>query len=107
MPTIGLTFKGGLSAVIWTDFIQSIIMVIGALFLTIKSYMAVGGWSSFITKYPYAISRDTIFSNATCGLPPANVLNMIRDVNSDYPWTGMTFGVIINSVWYWCSEYAV
>ena len=32
-----LHYLGGLSAVIWTDFIQSIIMIIGALYLMINS----------------------------------------------------------------------
>ena len=44
---------GGLSAVIWTDFIQTILMIIGALWLMITSYNAVGGYEALIDKYRY------------------------------------------------------
>ena len=33
------TVAGGLTAVIWTDFIQTILMIIGAIFLAIQGMM--------------------------------------------------------------------
>ena len=26
---------------------------------------------------------------------------------SDLPWTGMIFGVTVNSVWYWCTDQVI
>ena len=45
------TIGGGLSAVIWTDFVQTILMIIGALWLMITSFNAVGGYEQLIDKY--------------------------------------------------------
>ena len=42
---------GGLSAVIWTDFVQTILMIIGALWLMILSFREVGGYEELIEKY--------------------------------------------------------
>ncbi len=57
---------------------------------TKKGFLAVGGLTSLMQKYPYAIARTTLFSNSTCGVAPRDSMNMLRNVNSDYPWTGMS-----------------
>jgi SSS family transporter len=80
------TIGGGLSAVIWTDFIQTIIMILGAFYLMIVSFMEVGGFSSMKAKFSYAVANTTLFSNSTCGIPTDEYFNLIRNVNSDYPW---------------------
>ena len=69
-----------------------------------KGFIKVGGYENMKSKYSYAVPKTTLYSNSTCGLPPKDYMDLIRDVKSDYPWTGMTLGVLINSVWYWCSE---
>ncbi len=56
------------------------------------------------SQYSYAVSKSTIFSNSTCGVPKSEYFNLVRDVDSDFPWTGMSFGLMISSIWYWCSE---
>jgi len=48
-----------------------------------------GGFGSFINKYSYAVSASTIFSNSTCGLPKKDYFNLVRDVDSEFPWTGL------------------
>jgi len=98
------TIGGGASAVIWTDFIQTIFMIAGALFLMIKGFIKVGGIGSVYTKYSYAIPSSVLFSNSTCGIPNDEYFNVIRSIESDLPWTGMTLGLGITSIWYWCSE---
>jgi hypothetical protein len=55
-------------------------------------------------KYGYSIAKTTLYSNSTCGLPPKDFFNLVRDADSDFPWPGMSFGLIISSVWYWCSD---
>ena len=42
---------GGLSAVIWTDFVQTILMIIGAVWLMVLSFREVGGYEELIEKY--------------------------------------------------------
>jgi hypothetical protein len=63
-------------------------LVLKNLFIPIKALIKSGGFGSFINKYSYAVSASTIFSNSTCGLPKKDYFNLIRDVDSEFPWTG-------------------
>ncbi len=94
---------GGLSAVIWTDFIQTIIIIISAFILMIICYVKVGGLQLIKELYPYAVADTTLFSNTTCGIPPEDYLSLIRPLNSANgpPWVGI-IGMTILSIWYWC-----
>lgn len=63
-----------------------------------------GGINGIISKYSYAISSNTLYSNTTCGLPNSDYFDLHRAFDRDLPWTGMTFGLTISAVWYWCSD---
>ena len=78
--------------VIWTDFIQTIFMLVGAFYLMIKAILKVGGVESLINKFSYAIPSSTLYSNLSCGLPNHDYFNLLRDANSDFPWPGMSVG---------------
>ena len=69
--------------------------------------MQIGGLNSLFAKFGYAISNSTIFSNTTCGLVRDDYLNLVRDFDSDFPWTGMSMGLAISSIWYWCSDQVI
>ncbi|CAC5403731.1 SLC5A9 [Mytilus coruscus] len=99
------TIAGGLTAVIWTDFVQAILMIIGAIALMILAFAKVGGLSGLIEKYPNAIANQTI-PNTTCGYPRKDYMNLWRDNNADIPWAGV-IGLSINSIWYWCSDQVI
>lgn len=94
-------------------------MILGAFYLMITSSLnfifsnlslfflgliKVGGLQSLFVKFGYATPETTIFSNSTCGLPRKDYFNLVRDIDSDFPWPGMSLGLLISSVWYWCSE---
>ena len=64
----------------------------------------IGGLDALLYKFGYAVSETTIFSNSSCGLVRKDYLDLIRDANADFPWPGMSFGLLISSIWYWCSE---
>ncbi|KAL5110224.1 Sodium/glucose cotransporter 1 [Taenia crassiceps] len=53
------TIMGGLTAVIWTDFAQTIIMVIGAFYLSIRSLYLMGGFNSMLVNYFNGIPNTT------------------------------------------------
>ncbi|CAF3318341.1 unnamed protein product [Rotaria socialis] len=76
------TIGGGLSAVIWTDFIQTIIMILSAFILMIICYTKVGGIQLIKELYPYAVADTALFSNSTCGIPPADFFSLIRPLDS-------------------------
>lgn len=101
------TITGGLTAVIWTDFIQTIIMLAGAAVLMIISFGEVGGFNAMVEKYPHAESNYSRHSNNTCGKPRDDYMHLFRDpISGDIPWPGIV-GLTINSVWYWCSDQVI
>ncbi|XP_050731736.1 sodium/glucose cotransporter 5-like [Eriocheir sinensis] len=106
------TIAGGLTAVVWTDFVQTILMVLGALVLMTLALKEVGGLQGLVEKYPLATAAvrgvDTL--NRTCGEPPEDFFHFLRSSTpgvSNYPWIGMIFGLRINSIWYWCTDQVI
>ncbi|KAK2533592.1 hypothetical protein Q9233_004806 [Columba guinea] len=98
------TVAGGLAAVIYTDALQTFIMLIGALTLMVFSFIEVGGLEGLQTKYFDAIP-STRKENSSCGLPREDAFHIFRDpVNSDLPWPGVLLGMTIPSLWYWCTD---
>ncbi|KAK0065697.1 sodium/myo-inositol cotransporter 2 [Biomphalaria pfeifferi] len=101
------TITGGLTAVIWTDLIQTIIMLVGATVLMIRAFVEVGGFNAMVEKYPNAIPESLLKSNGTCGYPRDDFMHLFRDpLSSDLPWPGI-LGLTINSIWYWCSDQVI
>jgi solute:Na+ symporter, SSS family len=81
------TIAGGLAAVIYTDLVQTLILVTGAVILTGIGLHSVGG-----------------FAGLRATLPP-DYFHMIKPAgDSAFPWTGIFFGAPILGVWYWCTD---
>ena len=81
------TVLGGMRAVVYTEALQTIILIVGAIFLTWKGFEAVGSWSELKT------------------LAGSEHFNMWRSPSDpQYPWTGMLFGGAIVGIWYWCTD---
>nr|KAF6274287.1 solute carrier family 5 member 10 [Myotis myotis] len=101
------TIAGGLAAVIYTDALQTLIMVVGAVILTVKAFDQIGGYEQLAAAYAQAIPSKTV-ANTTCHLPRADAMHMFRDPHTaDLPWTGMTFGLTIMATWYWCTDQVI
>ncbi|XP_074198103.1 sodium/mannose cotransporter SLC5A10 isoform X1 [Camelus bactrianus] len=101
------TIAGGLAAVIYTDALQTLIMVVGAVILTVRAFQQIGGYEQLAAAYARAVPSRTI-SNTTCHLPRADAMHMFRDpYTGDLPWTGMTFGLTIMATWYWCTDQVI
>ena len=93
------TVLGGLKAVIYTDMVQSFILLIGTGAVTFFGLSQLGGWDAMIDTIQQA-------SLASTENPPVErFFNLWRPhSDSDYPWTGMLFGAPILGVWYWCTD---
>ncbi|NXU37688.1 SC5AB protein, partial [Drymodes brunneopygia] len=101
------TVSGGLAAVIYTDALQTLIMLIGAVSLMVFSFIEVGGLEGLQEKYFDAIP-STRKENSSCGLPREDAFHIFRDpVNSDLPWPGVLVGMTIPSLWYWCTDQVI
>lgn len=78
---------GGANAVIRTQLFQGIVLIIGAVLLSLFGLNAVGGFSGLEQKLP------------------AHFFNMFKPITDpDYPWTGILFGAPIIAFWYWCTD---
>ncbi len=80
------TIVGGLRAVVYTEALQTVVLILGAVLLTIMGFNAVGGWAEL---------------KASAG----EHFNMWRPMTDpEYPWTGMVFGGAVVGIWYWCTD---
>ena len=78
---------GGASAVMKTQLFQGIVLIIGAITLSLFGLNAVGGFSGLEQKLP------------------TDFFNMFKAVSDpDFPWTGILFGAPIIAFWYWCTD---
>lgn len=48
--------------------------------------------------FGYAVPSTTLYSNSTCGIPSKDYFNMIKGVESDFPWSGLLLGQLINGL---------
>ena len=81
------TIAGGLAAVIYTDAIQTVLLLLGAVVITVVAYDKVGGWSAM-----------------TAGLDPGR-LSLIRPLDDPgVPWLGLVLGVPLLGFYFWCAN---
>ncbi|WMI67729.1 sodium:solute symporter [Mangrovimonas sp. YM274] len=84
------TVVGGMKAVIYTETLQTVILILGSMIITYLGMQEVGGWSQ-LRETVTAVSPDHF--------------NMWRPISDpDFPWTGMLFGGTVVGVWYWCTD---
>ncbi|CEM10996.1 unnamed protein product [Vitrella brassicaformis CCMP3155] len=99
------TIGGGLAAVIYTDTLQALCMVVGAVTLACIAWDRVGGYWGLIEKYPMAIASDTESAVGDCGQPRDDYWILLRDSwGSDIPMAGFVFGQSLSSIWHWCAD---
>jgi solute:Na+ symporter, SSS family len=84
------TIAGGLAAVIYTDLVQTLILIAGAVILTVVGLERVGG-----------------FAGLRAAVPPDYFHMMKPATDSDFPWTGIFFGAPILGIWYWCTDQVI
>ncbi|HEU4994979.1 MAG TPA: sodium:solute symporter [Gemmatimonadaceae bacterium] len=81
------TILGGLRAVIYTEVMQAVVLIVGSAALMIIGLHNIGGWSELHARLP------------------ADFFSMWKPSNHpDFPWTGVIFGAPILGVWYWCTD---
>ncbi|XP_071504165.1 sodium/glucose cotransporter 4-like [Diadema antillarum] len=100
------TVAGGLTAVIYTDALQSMIMVIGGIILFIIAIIEVGGFEGLRLAYMTAIPESTQLNpNTTCGIPSETAWHIFRPADDgDLPWPGVVFGIFLLSIHYFCTN---
>jgi SSS family solute:Na+ symporter len=102
------TVLGGMRAVAYTEALQTFILIIGSLLLTVFGLQALGGWGQL-----RAVLGPEMF-NLWKPLVPAGMEGTWAPVkeatriayyfNGNYPWLGMLFCAPIVGLWYWCTD---
>jgi SSS family solute:Na+ symporter len=81
------TIAGGLAAVIYTDAIQTVLLMIGAVVISTAAFVRVGGWGGM-----------------TEGIDPA-MLSLIRPLDDPgVPWPGLLLGIPVLGFYFWCGN---
>ncbi len=84
------TVIGGMKAVIYTETLQTIVLILGSIVITFLGLQEVGGWNE-LQDTVRAVSPDHF--------------NMWRPMSDpDFPWTGLLIGGTIVGIWYWCTD---
>ncbi|XP_071852433.1 sodium/myo-inositol cotransporter 2-like isoform X2 [Apostichopus japonicus] len=102
------TMSGGLTAVVYTDALQSVIIIIGSLILTVIAFVHIGV-TEFPTLYMEAIPNETrSIENNSCGVPQESDWHIFHPADDpQYPWPGVGFGIILLSSYYWCTNQVI
>jgi len=103
------TMVGGLLAVVWTESVQTILLLVGAVVITAVGYMKVGGWaglSQTLAAHPHPLA-GVAESKITWGT--ANFLHMQRPAGdpSGLAWYSMLLGYPVLGIWYWCCDQTI
>ena len=84
------TVIGGMKAVIYTETLQTVVLILGSVIITYLGLQEVGGWSQ-LRETVTAVSPDHF--------------NMWRPMSDpQFPWTGLLIGGTIVGIWYWCTD---
>ena len=81
------TVFGGLHAVMYTEALQAIVLLVGSIILTIAGLVEIGGWNNLVNL----VTKDHL-----------NMFLPLSDPN--FPWAGILFASPIVGLWYWCTD---
>jgi len=81
------TIVGGLAAVMYTDALQAILLVIGSIFIAIAAFGEAGGWHAVMSQVP------------------SDMVSLVRPVDDpSVPWPGLLTGVPLLGFYFWCTN---
>jgi SSS family solute:Na+ symporter len=116
------TIIGGLRAVAYTEAIQTIVLILGSILVTIFGLKALGGWSELRAvlssdmfnlwkplvpagvEGTWAPVQEVVQQIGANGVTVEKVVKQAWYFNDNYPWLGMLFCAPIVGLWYWCTD---
>lgn len=89
------TVIGGLRAVVVTESIQTIVLLAGAVIMSVAAYLKMGGWEPMLQVLQENNQMDK--------------LSMMRPQgdSSGMPWYAVFLGYPIIGIWYWCADQTI
>ena len=93
--TAAYTVVGGLAAVVWTESIQAVVLIAGAILITVFAYQRVGGWESMT----HALNQTGQLGQ----------LSMLRSpqVDKEFSWYAILLGYPVIGIWYFCADQTI
>lgn len=83
------TVLGGLRVVVYTDTLQTIVLLVGSVFITFFGLSKLGGWGELQT---------------ICSENASNFALWRPNTDADFPWLGVLIASPIVGIWYWCTD---
>jgi SSS family solute:Na+ symporter len=84
------TTLGGLRAVIYTEAVQAVVLLAGALLIALGAFNRAGGWHAVMN-----------------GVAPA-AISLIRPIGDPgVPWPGLLLGIPLLGFYYWCTNQSI
>lgn len=106
--TGGYTVLGGLRAVAYTEALQTVVLVIGSILVTIYGLKALGGWDQLrevCGSEMFNLWKPLVPKGVQATWAPVRESGrMAWYFNDNYPWLGMLFCAPIVGLWYWCTD---
>lgn len=89
------TVVGGLKAVVVTESIQTVVLLAGAIIMSIVAYNKMGGWDDMV----HVLQQKN----------ELNKLSMMRPHGdaSGLPWYAVLLGYPVLGIWYWCADQTI
>jgi SSS family solute:Na+ symporter len=89
------TIVGGLTAVVITESIQTVVLVTGAVVITVAAFDKMGGWTPLVDVLQQSGQTDR--------------LSMLRPGgdSSGMPWYAIFLGYPVLGIWYWCADQTI
>ncbi len=92
------TVIGGLMAVVLTESIQTIILLLGAIVITVIAYLQLGSWDALVNNVDaikLSMLHSTEEAKAVAGGSPG------------LPWYAVILGYPVLGIWYWCTDQTI
>lgn len=107
-----LSVIGGLTAVVYTESFQTILLILASLWLTLAGLGALGGfefsdgtWLAYPFRMAQAIPHglDRLFHEL-----PKNYYQLLRPTTDTvYPWYAILLGYPVMAIWFWCTDQTI
>lgn len=85
------TILGGLAAVMITEAVETVVLLLGAVIITVIAWVTLGGWSELVAHV------DPV---------KLTVLRPAGD-SSGLPWYAVLLGYPVLGIWYWCADQTI
>src|SRR5690625_4004637 len=83
------TVFGGLRAVVYTEVMQTGLLLLGSVFITFFGLQALGGWGEMQAVVSQNAERFALWRPLS---------------DPDFPWLGVMIASPIIGIWYWCTD---